>query len=60
MIDNQQLMQTVQHLAHDMLTWVGFGTLSAYEKVWFDKMIPDLKKQIAKGIEFANAKPAAA
>ena len=39
---------------------LGFGTLSAYEKVWFDKMIPDLKKQIAKGIEFANAKPAAA
>lgn len=28
MIDNQQLMQTVQNLAHDMLTWVGFGTLS--------------------------------
>jgi uncharacterized membrane protein YeaQ/YmgE (transglycosylase-associated protein family) len=28
MIDNAQLMQTVQNLAHDLLTWVGFGTLS--------------------------------
>jgi malate dehydrogenase len=33
---------------------LGFGQLSAYEKLWFDKMLPDLKKQIAKGVEFAN------
>jgi malate dehydrogenase len=33
---------------------LGFGQLSAYEKQWFDKMLPDLKKQIAKGVEFAN------
>jgi len=33
---------------------LGFGELSAYEKAWFDKMIPDLKKQIQKGIDFAN------
>ncbi|GAX13176.1 malate dehydrogenase [Fistulifera solaris] len=30
-----------------------FGELSAYEKGWFDKMMPDLKAQIQKGIEFA-------
>ena len=34
---------------------MGFGTLSDYEKGWFDKMMPDLKKQIQKGIDFANA-----
>jgi malate dehydrogenase len=33
---------------------LGFGELSAYEKQWFDKMIPDLKKQIQKGIDFAT------
>jgi len=33
---------------------MGFGELSAYEKQWFDKMLPDLKKQIDKGVEFAN------
>jgi len=33
----------------------GFGELSAYEKGWFDKMMPDLKKQIQKGVDFANA-----
>lgn len=31
-----------------------YGELSAYEKQWFDKMLPDLQKQIAKGVEFAN------
>jgi malate dehydrogenase len=30
------------------------GELSAYEQKWFDKMMPDLKAQIAKGIKFAN------
>ena len=34
---------------------MGFGELSAYEKGWFDKMMPDLKAQIKKGIDFANA-----
>lgn len=33
---------------------MGFGELSAYEKQWFDKMMPDLKKQIEKGIEFVG------
>lgn len=28
MIDNAELMTTVQNVAHDMLTWVGFGTLT--------------------------------
>jgi len=32
----------------------GFGTLSAYEKGWFDKMLPELKGQIQKGIDFAS------
>lgn len=34
---------------------MGYGTLSDYEKGWFDKMLPDLKKQIEKGIAFASA-----
>lgn len=33
---------------------LGFGDISAYEQEWLDKMIPDLKKQIQKGIEFAH------
>lgn len=33
---------------------LGFGELSAYEKSWFDKMLPDLKKQIEKGVNFAR------
>ena len=33
---------------------MGYGELSAYEKSWFDKMLPDLKKQIEKGVAFAN------
>jgi malate dehydrogenase len=33
-----------------------FGEISAYEKCWLDKMLPDLKKQIQKGIDFANQK----
>ena len=33
---------------------MGFGELSAYEKGWFDKMMPELKGQIQKGIDFAN------
>mmetsp|Transcript_60002 Transcript_60002/g.70099 ORF Transcript_60002/g.70099 Transcript_60002/m.70099 type:complete len:351 (-) Transcript_60002:153-1205(-) len=31
-----------------------FGDLTPYEQAWFDKMIPDLKKQITKGEEFVN------
>ena len=31
-----------------------FGELSAYEKGWFDKMLPELKAQIKKGEEYAN------
>jgi len=33
---------------------LNFGELSPYEKGWFDKMLPDLKKQIQKGIDFVN------
>mmetsp|Transcript_18097 Transcript_18097/g.36448 ORF Transcript_18097/g.36448 Transcript_18097/m.36448 type:complete len:352 (+) Transcript_18097:116-1171(+) len=31
-----------------------FGELSAYEKAWFDKMMPDLQKQIQKGVDFVD------
>ena len=31
-----------------------FGELSSYEKGWMDKMLPDLKKQIQKGVDFVN------
>jgi malate dehydrogenase len=33
---------------------LGYGELSPYEKAWFDKLMPDLKAQIQKGVEFAN------
>jgi len=32
-----------------------FGKLSAYEQGWFDKMIPDLKNQIQKGVDFVKS-----
>lgn len=35
---------------------LGFGELSAYEQQWFEKMLPDLKKQIQKGKDFVNQK----
>jgi malate dehydrogenase len=31
-----------------------FGEMSAYEKTWFDKMMPELKSQIQKGIDFVQ------
>lgn len=31
---------------------MGYGTLTAYEQAWFDKMMPDLKNQIQKGVDF--------
>lgn len=31
------------------------GDLSPYEQQWFDKMMPELKKQIAKGKDFVSA-----
>jgi len=31
-----------------------FGDLSDYEQQWFDKMLPDLQKQIQKGEDFAK------
>lgn len=33
-----------------------FGEISAYEKQWLDKMMPELKTQIQKGIDFAHGK----
>jgi len=33
---------------------LGFGDLTEYEQEWFDKMLPDLKKQIQKGVDFVN------
>ena len=34
---------------------LGFGEISAYEQGWLDKMLPELKKQIAKGEDFASS-----
>jgi malate dehydrogenase len=34
----------------------GYGTLTAYEQAWLDKMMPDLQKQIQKGIDFVHKK----
>jgi malate dehydrogenase len=31
-----------------------YGTLTPFEQSWFDKMMPDLKKQIQKGVDFVN------
>tara|TARA_B100000524_G_scaffold346210_1_gene246040 strand:- start:851 stop:958 length:108 start_codon:yes stop_codon:yes gene_type:complete len=31
-----------------------FGKLSEYEQGWFDKMMPELKAQIQKGVDFVN------
>lgn len=31
-----------------------FGDLTEYEQMWFDKMMPDLKKQIQKGKDFVG------
>jgi malate dehydrogenase len=30
------------------------GPVSAYEQAWIDKMVPELKAQISKGVEFAT------
>merc|ERR1711908_241398 len=31
-----------------------FGKLSEYEQGWFDKMMPELKAQIQRGVDFVN------
>lgn len=33
---------------------MGYGTLTPYEQAWLDKMLPELKVQIQKGVDFAN------
>jgi malate dehydrogenase len=33
---------------------MGYGDITSYEQGWLDKMLPDLKKQIQKGVDFAN------
>lgn len=33
---------------------LGYGNLTPYEQAWFDKMLPDLKKQIQKGVDFVK------
>jgi malate dehydrogenase len=35
---------------------LGYGDISPYEQAWLDKMLPELKAQIQKGIDFANKK----
>ena len=34
---------------------MGYGEISDYEQGWFNKMLPDLKKQIQKGVDFVNS-----
>jgi malate dehydrogenase len=34
---------------------LGYGEITPYEQAWFDKMMPDLKGQIQKGVDYANA-----
>jgi len=33
---------------------LGYGTLTDYEQAWLDKLLPDLQKQIQKGVDFVN------
>lgn len=33
---------------------LSYGNLSDYEQAWLEKLLPDLKKQIQKGIDFVN------
>jgi malate dehydrogenase len=35
---------------------LGYGTLSDYEQQWLNKLLPELKDQIQKGVDFANKK----
>jgi malate dehydrogenase len=32
---------------------LGYGTISPYEQGWLDRMVPELQKQIQKGVDFA-------
>jgi malate dehydrogenase len=34
---------------------LSYGELTPYEQAWFDKMLPDLQKQIQKGKDFVNS-----
>jgi len=33
---------------------MGYGEITPYEQAWLDKLVPDLKKQIQKGVDFVN------
>jgi malate dehydrogenase len=35
---------------------LGYGTISAYEQGWLDKMVPELQSQIQKGVDFVHGK----
>jgi malate dehydrogenase len=35
---------------------LGYGDISPYEQQWLEKLLPELKNQIQKGIDFANKK----
>ena len=54
-VDDRDMVRYRSCFADDVEV-LGFGELSAYEKGWFDKMLPELKAQIQKGIDFANNK----
>jgi malate dehydrogenase len=34
---------------------LGYGDLTPYEQAWFDKMVPELQKQIQKGVDFVKS-----
>lgn len=40
---------------HGVTKVLPYGTLSPYEQAWLEKMMPDLQKQIQKGVDFANS-----
>jgi malate dehydrogenase len=34
---------------------LGYGDLTPYEQAWLEKLVPDLQKQIQKGVDFAKS-----
>ena len=34
---------------------LGYGNLTPYEQAWLEKLVPDLQKQIQKGVDFAKS-----
>jgi malate dehydrogenase len=45
---------------HGVSKVLGVGEMDAFERAAFDAMLPELKGQIAKGVEFASNSPVGA